>query len=110
MSNNAWTGALKRKLLFVGGAVVAWTFIFGLACPTLGHWQGQYVDRVKHELQQRVPYRNPDDADLSFLDTNYYVVVSASTLGPGDITPYSRRARVLTSVMMMSVLLGIAFV
>ena len=44
-------------------------------------------------------YRDVDGTPLSVLDAFYYSTVSVTTTGYGDITPVSRRARLLTTLV-----------
>ena len=44
-------------------------------------------------------YRDLDGSSLSVLDAFYYSTVSVTTTGYGDITPVSRRARLLTTLV-----------
>ena len=37
-----------------------------------------------------------EDKEISYLDSIYYTIVTFSTIGYGDITPKSNRAKVIT--------------
>lgn len=45
-------------------------------------------------------YRDVRDVELTWLDCAYYAAVSLSTIGYGDITPYTESARLLNVVVM----------
>ena len=47
------------------------------------------------------------DVDISFLDSCYYTLVTFSTIGYGDITPKSNRAKIMTMIIVVGLILNV---
>ena len=69
---------------------IRWRILLALLLILIGAATA-YVDREG--------YRDADGTSLSVLDAFYYSTVSVTTTGYGDITPVSRRARLLTTLV-----------
>ena len=48
-----------------------------------------------------------EDKEISYLDSVYYTMVTFSTIGYGDITPKSNRAKIITIMIILSLILNI---
>lgn len=95
----------QRKGCAVLAASVLAIGAFQVFCPTLDHWDGIYIGRRKKESKTPT-----DETHIGLLDTTYYTLSTAATLGLGDITPHSFQARTITSLMLFSMLIGLVFV
>lgn len=95
---------LKRKGIAVLSAVTVSVFAFKLFAPTLNDWDGNYIDQLKRE-SDTPPHQTP----LSLLDTTYFTLTTATTVGTGDISPHSKPARTITTLMLVAMLTGLIF-
>ena len=83
--------ALVYKLIFLLFIIVIFTFLFwGLASDN-EDWNNRYT---------------PGE-DLTLFDCSYFVIITFSTIGYGDLSPKSSRARILTMVLTIIVVIGL---
>ena len=47
------------------------------------------------------------EKEINYLDSLYYTIVTFSTIGYGDITPQSNRAKIITIIIIFGLLLNI---
>ena len=81
---------LYSKYHFLFGTVFVFSSIIYLFINKHSDWYG-----LKH------------DEDISFLDSCYYTLVTFSTIGYGDITPKSNRAKIMTMIIVVGLILNV---
>jgi hypothetical protein len=81
---------LTHKLIFLIGIVIIFTFLFWILASNAENWNNRSSDN-----------------DLSLFDCSYFVVITFSTIGYGDLSPKSNIARVLTMLLTITVIIGL---
>ncbi len=82
---------LYFKYRFLFGTVFVFSSIIYLFINKQSDWYGL----KKH------------DEDISFLDSCYYTLVTFSTIGYGDVTPKSNRAKIMTMIIVVGLILNV---
>ena len=83
---------LYSKYHFLFGTLFVFSSIIYLFINKHSDWHGLTQD---------------SDGDISFLDSCYYTLVTFSTIGYGDITPKSNRAKIMTMVIVVGLILNV---
>jgi len=82
--------ALTYKLIFLLGIIVLFSFLFWMLASTADNWNNR-----------------SSDSDLNLFDCTYFVVITFSTIGYGDLSPKSNMARILTMFLTIIVIIGL---
>ena len=83
---------LYSKYHFLFGTLFVFSSIIYLFINKHSDWHGLTQD---------------SDGDISFLDSCYYTLVTFSTIGYGDITPKSNRAKIMTMIIVVGLILNV---
>lgn len=84
------TADLKLKhFSFIFGFIILFSIIYTIACPTTDHWKG---------------ITEAEDITLfdKFFNRLYFSLTTMTTIGYGDITPVSKRARSIVLLQMLT--------
>ncbi len=82
--------ALTYKLIFLLCIVVIFTLLYYFLVSDADNWNNR-----------------SSDANLSLFDCSYFVVITFSTIGYGDLSPKSNTARILTMILTIVVIVGL---
>ena len=83
--------AVKSKLMVIGKIVCLWTFLFYFLCNENTHFAGIPANKDITPVQK-------------ISNRGYFTLTVLSTVGFGDISPYTPRCKVLSSALLIVIL------
>ncbi len=82
--------ALTNKFLFLLMVIIIFTLLYWFLVSDAENWNNRGFDN-----------------NLTLFDCSYFVIITFSTIGYGDLSPKSNTARILTMILTIVVIIGL---